>query len=75
MGVPPYTNPAFTFTPVISFPGSVNTFVATISMTGTQTDTLAVGSYVGDMILSMAGYGPYTALSFTFNIVPVVTVH
>ena len=69
---PPYTNPAFTFTPVISFPSGTTTFVATLSMTGTQTTTLGLGSYQGFLTISMSGYGPYTVVNFNFSIVPVV---
>ena len=70
---PPYTNPAFTFSPVISFPSGVTTFIVTLSMSGAQTTTLGLGQYMGDLKISMSGYGPYHVVAFQFNIVPAIT--
>lgn len=77
LATPPYTNPAFTFVPTISFPlaGNNTTFTAVLSMTGTQTDALGVGLYTGDIVLSMAGYGPYSAIAFSLNVMSQITAH
>ena len=72
LATPPYTNPAFSFTPVITFPSGTATFIATLSMTGAQTTALGLGSYIGNLTISMTGYGPYTVVNFLFNIVPVI---
>jgi hypothetical protein len=73
---PPYTNPATQFTPVITFPlaGNTATFIVTLTLTGNQISGLGPGLYKGDIVLSMAGYGPYSAFSFSFNIVQGTTL-
>lgn len=77
MTVPPYTNPVLSLTTEISFPVANNTttFIVVLSATTTQVKTLGLGPIKGDLVISMAGYGPYTILSYTFQVVPAITSH
>ena len=74
---PPYGDPVVQFVPAISFPIVGNTSVVNVLLTlnGSQTSNLGTGSYVGDIVLTMAGYGPYTPISYSFNIIPGTTLN
>jgi len=77
LSIPPFTNPVVQFVPVISFPipGNYTTFTVLLTLLGSQTASIGPTSLVGDIVLSMSGYGPYSALSYGFNIISGVTLN
>ena len=59
----------FTFTPVNTL-AAVGSFTTTLTLTGAQTLALGLGGFVGDVVVQATGFGPYTPLQFTFNVIP-----
>jgi hypothetical protein len=60
----------YTFTPVVDFPdGVTNMFYITLTLPAATSATLALGTYVGDLTISISTtFGPYTPVRFTFDV-------
>ena len=54
-------------------PTDLTTFTTTLTLSGAETDGLGTGIFFGDIVISMAGFGPYTPVQFSFNITPRIT--
>ncbi len=64
------TTTAYTFTPEVAFPTSdTSYFTITLTLSGTTTAGLALGRYVGDVVITVSTtFGPYTPVRYIFDI-------
>jgi len=65
----------YTFSPTAAFPDptDLTSFTTTLTLTGAETTTLSTGTFYGDIVLSMTGFGPYTPVQFKFNVTTRIT--
>lgn len=65
----------YTFSPVAAFPdpADLTTFTTDLTLTGANTTSLGTGTFYGDVVLSMTGFGPYTPLQFSFRVTTRIT--
>lgn len=73
---PNYASPVvYTFTTVTTFadPNDTTTFQTQLTLAGTDTTTLGVGVYVGDIVITTVSVGPYTPVTYIFNLTPRIT--
>lgn len=64
----------FTLTPTFPDPTDLTTFTTTLSLSGAETTAIGAMTLYGDVVISMAAFGPYTPIRFQFNITTRVTV-